>query len=180
LRFDGDDVELTQYAVSVTAGQTRPSRFSVRVSLGAVLDGEVEGGGRRHDIGPGIVGGAGVSKQWLRGRWFLTGSAGISASRATTTEDTAGAEAVSIIATDLRVGGLAGRTFGPVSPYVLARAFGGPVMWTRDGDGVTGSDTHHVQLGAGISASTPSGLSVVLDVSAFGERAASLGVSARL
>jgi hypothetical protein len=81
---------------------------------------------------------------------------------------------------DVRIGAIAGRTFGPVSPYVLARGFGGPVWWAVDGASTVGSDTRHFQLGAGLSLTTSFGLTIVADVSALGEQAASLGASWRL
>jgi hypothetical protein len=141
----------------------------VRGSLGAVLDGTLTDGMDTHDLGPGIVGGVAVSRPWSFGAFFVIGSAGFSASRATT-------PVAPLVGTDVRVGAVAGRRFGPVSPYLLARAFGGPVMWND----LTGSDATHVQLGAGASVTTASGLSFLVDVSALGERSASLGVSLRL
>jgi len=108
----------------------------------------------------------------------VTGSLGAGASRTTTRES--GGASHSLVGIDvLRVGAMAGRTFGPVSPYVMARGFGGPVLWTLDGMDVTGTDTSKFQLGAGVSATT-SGLSFLLDVSALGERSASFGMSYRL
>lgn len=50
---------------------------------------------------------------------------------------------------DLRVGVAAGRSFGPITPYLLARAFGGPVFVP---DGPTIGDDHHYVLGLGLSA----------------------------
>jgi len=180
---DDRELDIVQYAVTVSGGYIGASQWSVRGSLGSVLDGTLEGDGRTHDIGPGIVAAASVSKQWSFGAWFVTGSLGAGASRTTTREESgAGAGArQSLIGIDvLRIGAMAGRTFGVVSPYVLARAFGGPVLWTVDAMDVTGTDTSKFQLGAGVSVSTAGGLSLLLDVSALGERSASLGMSYRL
>ena len=80
----------------------------------------------------------------------------------------------------MALGAIAGRRFGGFSPYLLARLFGGPVMWRLDGEDLTGSDTTHVQLGAGASYTTPFGLTAVVDVSAIGERSAALALSWRL
>jgi hypothetical protein len=180
LRFDGSrELDIAQYAVSATASYVRASRWSVRASIGAVLDGSLEGEGRTHDIGPGVVGAASVSRQWLVRGFFITGSLGAGASRITTTE--AGGARQSLVAIDiLRAGVMAGRTFGIVSPYVLARGFGGPVLWRLDGMDVRGTDTHKFQLGAGVSVATGAGLSFLLDVAALGERSASLGMAYRL
>ena len=146
-----------------------------------MLGGELEGGGQTHDISPGFVIAGGVAKQLERGPWFLNASFGTAVSRTTTVENTAGAKRHSLIGFDiLRIGVMAGRTFGPVSPYVLARGFGGPVSWTLDGMSVTGTDTSKFQLGAGANLALPGDLSMQLDISALGERSISLGASYRL
>jgi hypothetical protein len=175
----GRELEIVQYAVTASAGYIGASRWSVRGSIGTVLDGTLEGEGRTHDIGPGIVGAASASKQWAFGAWFVTGSLGAGVSRTTTLEDGGGRQ--SLVGIDvIRAGVLAGRTFGVASPYVMARGFGGPVFWTLDAMDVRGTDTSKFQLGAGVSVTTASGLSLLLDVSALGERSASLGMSYRL
>ena len=57
----------------------------------------------------------------------------------------------SMTALDGRLGVAAGKTIGGVaSPYVLARAFGGPVLWTYQGASSSGTDVYHYQLGAGL------------------------------
>jgi hypothetical protein len=146
-----------------------------------VLDGQLEGGGRMHDIGPGIVGALAVAKRIDLGDWFVDGSLGAAISRTTTEEAVPGAGRLTLIGRDLfRLGVMGGRRFGSVSPYVLARAFAGPVSWRIDGMDVTGGDTSKFQLGAGASVSTASGLSFLVDVSALGERSVSLGLSYRL
>lgn len=173
-------IEVQQFAVVAIGGYSWPSRLSVRGSIGAVLDGSLEGAGERHDLDPGIVGSVSVARQWLIGAWFVTGSAGLSASRATTTRQDAMAEPAAIVATDLRLGAMVGRTFGVVSPYVLARGFAGPVSWSLGGTDVKGSDTHKYQLGIGASVALGADLAILIDVAALGERSASLGMSYRL
>ncbi|HUQ05392.1 MAG TPA: hypothetical protein VM261_22975 [Kofleriaceae bacterium] len=177
---DGPAADIEQYALTATASYATPSRWSVRFALGAVIDGVLEADGRRHDIGPGVVLAAGGARAWSRGSWFLVGSLGFSASRTTAREEIAGAASAPLSALDVRAGALAGRTFGLVSPYLLARAFGGPVTWRLDGDDVTGGDDHHYQLGAGVSVGPARGWTLVLDVAALGERGASLGIARQL
>lgn len=164
--------------MTATASYVRASRWSVRAAVGAVLGGTLEGEGRTHDIGPGLVAAASVSRQWRVRGFFVTGALGVGASRTTTAEG--GGAATSLVAIDLiRAGVMAGRSFGAASPYLLARGFGGPVLWSVDGMDVRGTDKYHVQLGAGVGVAL-SGLAILVDVSALGERSASLGVAYRL
>lgn len=167
--------------MTASAGYAWPARWSVRAAIGMLLDGDLEGAGRTHDIGPGVVAAASVAKQWAFGDWFVIGTFGVGASRTETVEDRPGAAHQSLIATDLfRLGGTAGRTFGMLSPYLLARGFGGPVFWSLDDEDVRGSDIHHFQLGGGASLTTASGLSILVDVAALGERSVSLGMAFRI
>lgn len=177
LRFTGDqELDIEQAALTASAGYRWSAHTTVRIAVGAVLDGALEADGRTHEIAPGLLAAVGVARQWQRGAWFATGTLGLAASRVTTAER-GDAQRTALVATDLRVGVMAGRTFGPVSPYVLARGFGGPVMWTLDDDAVTGTDVYKHQLGGGVSITTSGGVGVTLDLSLVGERAASLGVT---
>jgi len=184
VRFDGDQTfELTERAATAFAGYSAANGWSFRGTLGALLDGGLDDGtSGTHDLGAGVVGAVGAARQWKLGDgyWFVTGSAGISVAVSST--HTAGATSdPRFVAGDMRIGAIAGRTFGEIwSPYVLARGFGGPVFWSVNGMDVTGTDTRHFQLGAGMSVATSIGLTVVVDISALGEQGASLGASWRL
>jgi hypothetical protein len=146
-----------------------------------VLGGELEAAGRTHAIGPGFVVAGSVAKQFELGEWFVNGSLGAAISRTTTDEEMPGADRRTLVGLDIfRHGAMGGRRFGSLSPYVVARVFGGPVSWTIDGMDVTGSDTSKFQVGAGASLTAAAGLSFYLDISALGERSASLGLSYRL
>ncbi len=162
-------VGLEQYAVTASAGHTWPSGIAVRGFAGAVVDGTLTDGRTTFALGPGYLGGVAASRPWPIGSLFLIGTASLGASH------TAAADSDRVTAIDARVGAIVGRRFGPVAPYLLARAFGGPVMWGQ----FTGGDATHVQLGAGATL-TYARLSLLLDLSAIGERSASLGVSYRL
>jgi hypothetical protein len=60
-------------------------------------------------------------------------------------------EAQSMTAFDARLGVAAGKTIAhTVTPYLVARAFGGPILWHDAGASVTGTDVYHYQLGAGL------------------------------
>lgn len=183
LRFDGNQhVDMSEQAASIFAGYVAPSGWSLRATVGVVLGGTLEvDGSLTHDIRPGVLAGIGVARQWtVASRWFVTGSATLSVSVAST--QSAGTfDEPRFVAGDVRGGVIAGRTIGEIwQPYVLARGFGGPVFWTIAGNDVTGTDVHHFQIGAGVSVAIPFGLTLVADVSMLGEQAASLGASWRL
>ena len=184
LRFDNDTTyALTEQAATAFAGYATASGWSFRASFGALVDGKLEGDAMdTHDIAPGIVGALGVARQWKLGDgyWFVTGTAGLSVAAAST-HRAGESDEPRFVAADARIGAIAGRTFAEMwNPYILARGFGGPVWWTIAGSDATGTDTRHYQLGAGISVVTTFGLTIVVDVAALGEQAASLGASWRL
>jgi hypothetical protein len=184
LAFESDlHYDFEQQAITAFGGYSAPNGWSVQGAVGAILAGQLEGDEMpgTYDIEPGVVGALSASKRWSLGdgAWFVTGTGTASAAVSSTTDDSGGDDG--LMATELRVGAIAGRTFGGAwSPYVLARAFAGPVSWTVGGEDVTGSDTHFFQLGAGLNVATSFGLSVVVDVAALGEQSASLGVSWQL
>lgn len=82
-----------------------------------------------------------------------------------------------MIALDFRVSAMFGKTFfGVLSPYAVARAFGGPIFWRLAGEDVAGTDKYHVQLGAGLVVALPAHLDVYTEVIPLGERAAVVGL----
>jgi hypothetical protein len=165
----------------LSGGYIWPSRTTLQVALGALIDGALVDGTNRYEESPGLLAAVTVAHPWRRGAWFATATLSLATARTHTGDDTLrGDMRVSLTAGDLRGGVMAGRRFGPFSPYVLARAFGGPVFWTIGDDDVTGTDVHHYQLGAGASLATARGLAVTVDASLLGERSASLGVSVPL
>lgn len=180
LELDDDtSAKLSEQSAVATLGYYLSGDTVLRASVGAVLNGELERSSAHYDLDPGWLVVLGASTRWRLGdgrRWFATGSvtAGVSA---TSTAAPDGARA-DLRAWDLRVGGAAGATLADrFSPYLLARVFGGPVEWSVDGDDVLGTDRYHVQLGAGMSVALPAGVSALVDLSALGERSASLGAS---
>jgi len=82
-------------------------------------------------------------------------------------------------AADVRVGVTAGKTFGRARPYVVARAFGGPVSWHVAGQAITGSDSHHYQLGAGIALDLPAHFDLSVEAAPLGEQGLAAGLGYR-
>lgn len=176
--------DFEQAAAMVFGGYATPSGWSVRLAAGAILGGELEGDGMpgTFEMGRGFVGSVSGARRWALGdrAWFVTGSLSASGGTTTTT-GTVNATDGRLTAFDVRIGAIAGRTFADlISPYVLARAFAGPVLWTVAGEERTGSDPSHLQLGGGLSIATRFGLSAVIDISVVGEQSASLGASWQL
>jgi len=94
----------------------------------------------------------------------------------TTEQGAAGAESVRYAAFDFRVGPVVGWTFwNALSPYVLARVFGGPVFWSYQGQSEVGSDVHHYQLGAGLSLLIAKRVSLFAEGVPLGEQAVAGG-----
>lgn len=184
LVFDDDsEYRFNQSAVMATLGYRLSSNWSVRGAVGAVLSGSLEAddaSGREHDMNSGLVISLAAARNWTFGAsdaYFVTGSLSLAGATTSTREAMMESDDIGLSAFDVRVGALAGRTFFDVwQPYVLARFFGGPVLWTVDDEDIIGSDRFHVQLGVGSSIATRFGLLVTADVSLLGERSASLGL----
>jgi hypothetical protein len=151
----------------------------VRAAAGAIVGGTLAVGGRSFDVEPGFVASAAVARRWTRDPVFATGtlSAGVSFAR-TREQEAAGADSVGLRAVDVRLGVLAGVTVAErFSPYLLARAFAGPVAWELDGEAIDGSDQHHYQLGLGASVALPARVTAQLDASLLGERSVSVAAA---
>lgn len=152
--------------------------------MGAILDGELRGQGSTYDIGPGflasltgayrVVGGPGKLP-------FLTLTLGYGMSFTEAHEIDGAREDEALMASDARLGVLFGVTlFDFWSPYLAARAFGGPVNWQRRGEDRVGSDRHHYAIGVGSSFAVAPTLSLTLEAIPVGERSYGAGFSLSL
>ena len=161
--------ELTRNTIfgGVQAPLTRSGTWSLLFGAGGIASGELVHGAAHDSLGPGFSAYGGVAGRVVDGRGalpFVQLTATLSATHALTRTDDRGTrsngsttpgaqpETPRFSAFDLRVGAIAGKTFGDVfTPYVTARAFGGPVFWHLDGASVTGTDLYKYQLGGGVS-----------------------------
>lgn len=176
LSFDGDfDLEMSEVLALLSVAYRVTDDFTLGLRAGAVLDGELRANGRTWDVRPGGV----VSLQGEY-RFFadpvapVTLSAGLAlATSFASTKDLGGAgETSSLTAFDLRLSVTVSRTLLSVlTPYFSARVFGGPVLWTRDGADVTGSDRGHYQLALGVSVAPAPFLALSFEWAFFGETA---------
>lgn len=189
LIFTGSvEPDIFEHMVVVAAGRQLPGAFSVRLAAGAIVGGTLSHDGRSHDVGAGWLVSASAARKWAFGpsqRFFATASVTAAWSSTHTREVIGGApdssDSIGLTAGDMRVGALMGVTLADrISPYVLARGFGGPVGWQVDGRDITGTDQHHYQLGAGASVRLPFHASALVDASVLGERSLSIGLSLAL
>jgi hypothetical protein len=192
---DGRRADLTRHAVfgSVQLPLSSSGKLSAQLGAGGIAGGELVHGAARDTIGPGFAAFGGVAWRAYDGRDalpFLQLTATLSATHTLTRTDDRGTrtdgstspaarpETPRFTAFDLRVGAIAGKTFGDVfTPYVTARAFGGPISWRFDGADVTGTDLYKYQLGGGLSlALFDRRLDVFAEGIALGERGVAAGI----
>jgi hypothetical protein len=187
LRFDNDEeVGIEMATVSVSGAWLIDERWTVRASVGSILDGTLLTDDlSTHDVEPGGVVALGAEYRALIGEGiipFVDLSMFISAAWAETAAATSpgstSPQKISYSSSDARLGVRAGWNIGGKAfPYLAARAFGGPVIWEMDGEDVVGSDIYHYQLALGAAGQIgPMGFFV--EWSGLGERAVTSGISA--
>lgn len=82
-----------------------------------------------------------------------------------------------LFAGDGRIGVAVGKTLARTfAPFVVARAFGGPVRWKHGDEVRTGGDSHHYQVGAGALFIAGRGIDASIEVAPLGERRLSAGL----
>jgi hypothetical protein len=178
--FGSSRVDLAEQSVVASLGHHSSPRWGVTAALGAVLDGSATTAHSQGDVGAGVVGS--LTGSWLplyegARRPFLMMSFSLGASRTTAVSDDG--QRHPLTAGDARVAAMVGKSFGPVVPFLGARAFGGPVSWRLGGASVTGGDAHHYAIGAGLSVHLPARLDLFAEGMPLGERSATAGVSVR-
>ena len=176
LRFDSSLRATETRAAALAVLAYLPTRsIALELGVGASFGGTLTLPAGRYEFLPGPSASLGVASRFLDAPSYfalLTAVASFSASRT----EHAGAERASYTAFDLRLGAEFGLNLVNVlHPYVLARAFGGPVYWTYAGKSVTGTDIHHYQVGAGLAVGLPARLSLFVEGVPLGERAISGG-----
>lgn len=179
------DIDGTRYDTSqhmTTAGLTWEfaDRWALRASFGGVLGGTLGRPGDRYILGPGVVGSVSGRYRVLHPKGpipFVDASLSLSASWSQAARrDGIGGRAPGLLATDVRFGATVGWSLWDVwTPYASVRAFGGPVVWEREGELVTGTDTHYYQVALGSALGWPGG-GVFVDGSFLGERSLTVGL----
>jgi hypothetical protein len=170
--FPADQI---RYATLATLAYMPTPKLILQAGAGATLGGSLTLPDGQHDFSPGPT--ASIGADWRAfddRRTFVLLTAALSFSAARThlgDQGTVGYEAF-----DLRLGGQAGLDIANVfQPYVVVRAFGGPVYWNYMGNAVTGTDAHHYQVGAGAGLRVSKVVNLFVEGIPIGERAVSLG-----
>jgi hypothetical protein len=178
IRFDNDlRFDQTRSSALATLDYAATRRWTFELGAGSLLFGHLEHDGIRYDFSPGVLALLGASWRVVDAdgaRPFVLLQDQLAFVAASTKEGGSDAAHVSYAALDERIGGLVGWTYqGVVSPYALARVFGGPVFWRYQGSRVTGGDTHHYQLGAGLVVLIAKRFDISVEGVPLGERALS-------
>jgi len=156
IRFNGDmRVDETRQIAFATVDYRLTPEWTFELALGSIFGGSLRSDPAEFDVRPGLLVAAGASWRVLEAdgaRPFIALTAQIAFAAASTRigSDPA-APSASYDALDARLGAVTGwPLWQTVTPYVLARAFGGPVYWQYQGATLTGGDVHHFQVGGGL------------------------------
>ncbi len=152
---------------------------TLQMGLGATVGGTLNMPDGRYEFAAGPTGLFGASWQVVDRDVFVLLTSVLSFSAAKTRAPSS--SSVGYEAFDLRLGAEVGTTlFDVVRPYVPLRLFGGPVYWHYLGAAVTGTDTHHYQLGAGVALRMADRFNLYAEGVPLGERALSFGLTLTL
>jgi hypothetical protein len=155
IRFNGDTrFDETRHVAFATVDYRFTQDWAFEVGLGSILGGGLRSGPAEFEFRPGFLAALGASWRVLDadGARPFVALTGQLAFALTSTRPSGVAEAPSTgyQAADLRIGAVAGWPLvEALTPYALARVFGGPVWWEYQGQNLLGGDVHHFQIGAG-------------------------------
>ncbi len=183
LRFSGSlHADQVRSASLASLAYLPAPRLVLQAGLGVAFGGSLTalGSEQTYTFTPGPTALLGADfRAYDDGRYFVLLTSALSFAAARTHR--AGEPSVGYEAFDLRLGSELGVQLADVfRPYAVARVFGGPVYWRYLGDSVTGTDTHHYQVGAGAALRVAKAVNVFLEGIPLGERAVSAGVGLAL
>jgi hypothetical protein len=179
----------TRSSVVASLAYHPSARATFQLALGGTFGGRLVTPAGDYDFSPGVTAAVGASWRLLeRAHSFVVATSNLAFSAARTRPPAAGGPdplfagsgdgSVSYQAFDLRLGALAGTTFlNLLSPYVVGRVFGGPIFWKYQGASVTGTDTHHYQVGAGLSLAIARRFNLFAEGIPLGERSLAAGTA---
>ncbi|MES1179511.1 MAG: hypothetical protein ABUL62_34665 [Myxococcales bacterium] len=181
LRFSGSlHADQVRYASLASLAYLPTPRLVLQAGVGVAFGGSLTVPDGKHEFSPGPTALLGADfRAYDDGRYFVLLTSALSFAAART--HLADEASVGYQAFDLRLGSELGVQLADVfRPYMVVRAFGGPVYWRHLGESVTGTDTHHYQLGAGAGLRVAKAVNLFVEGIPLGERALSLGVGLAL
>jgi hypothetical protein len=179
LRFTGSvRADQLRYGTLASLAYMPAPRWVFQVGAGPSFGGSLALADGKHRFSAGPLVALGAAWRALRDeRYFLLLTSQLSLSAARTRLEQQPSAAYEAL--DVRLGAEAGVELAQVfRPYAAARVFGGPVFWRYQGRSVTGTDTHHYQLGAGLGVQLSRRFQLQAEGIPLGERAVSLSASA--
>lgn len=181
IRFDADTKpEETRDNVLLSVGYRPSRRWALEIGGGSLVGGQLRIHDVNHDFTPGLLAMLGGSWRVLdalgtRPFVLFTGQAAFIAA-ATRENGSTALPSAGYHALDVRLGAAAGWTiWNALSPYAVVRAFGGPVYWQYRGASVTGTDTHHYQVGGGLAVLVARRVDAFVEGVPLGEQGVSAG-----
>jgi hypothetical protein len=177
LRFgDGLYADQVRYATTAQLAYLPSAKLVLQAGAGVAFGGWLTLPDGRHQFSPGPVALLGADyRAFDDGRYFLLLTLGLSFATART--QLSGEASESYAAFDLRLGAQFGVELSRIfRPYASARVFGGPIFWHYQGEAVTGTDTHHYQLGAGLAVRVSKALNLFAEGIPLGEQALAVGL----
>jgi hypothetical protein len=177
LRFSGGlYADQVRYATLATLAYLPTAKLVLQAGAGAAFGGSLTPPDGEYQFSPGPTALIGADfRAFDDGRYFLILTSGFSFASARTHASDEASE--SYQAFDLRLGAQFGVELARiVRPYATARVFGGPIFWRYKNEAVTGTDTHHYQLGAGLALRISKALSIFAEAIPLGEQAIVVGI----
>jgi hypothetical protein len=186
IRFSSDlRLDETRHVVLATLSYLPSPRWSLDLGLGSIVGGKLGQDATAFEFSPGFAATAGASWRLLESegaRPFVLFTGQIAFETTSTTPE--GARTVPSAgyhALDVRLGAAAGYTFWrTLSPYLVVRGFGGPVFWEFQREAVTGTDTHHYQVGGGLSVVLAKRVDLFVEGVPLGEQGVTAGAGIAL
>ena len=180
LLFGDTRADIWEEAVLGSLQFRATDRWTLQASAGAILSGGLVVMNIAHAMRPGWLYGVAASYRILDGTgWtpYLIASGSLSVSGTTTEAENAQIGFHSpLVSMDASLVVTVGKTFfRALSPYLVGRVFGGPVLWQRGSDTSLGGDLYHYQFGVGLAVSLFQRLDAFVEGAPLGERRISAG-----
>ena len=181
LSFNGDTrLDETRHIAFASLDYMWTPAWTFELGVGSILGGGLQSATcEQYKLRPGLLAAAGAAWRILEAegaRPFVVMTAQLAFVTASTKDSASASNSVRYTALDGRVGASAGwPLWQTLTPYVLARVFGGPVFWEYQGASQTGTDVHHYQIGGGLLLRVARVVDIFAEAVPLGEQGLSTG-----